>query len=127
MTTLKRKDVRTLGYFSFGIAAMCLLVLACSQGVSGWLSVSLSSYAMLAIVLIASANDPEFQRQNPWLVRFVLAGMILPAIGVTVSGWFSSEFSIWGIVAALVPPSVAIASFIWYRHAHGVEAEVNSQ
>jgi len=104
---------------------MCLLVLACSQGVSGWLSVSFSSYAMLAIVLIASANDPEFQRQNPWLVRFVLAGMTLPAIGVTVSRWFSLEFSIWVIVAALVPPSLAIASFIWYSHTHGIDAEVD--
>ena len=127
MKTLNRKDVRTLGYFSFGVAVMCLLVQACSQGVSGWLSLSLSSFAMLAIVLIASANDPNFQRQNPWLLRLVIAGMAIPAIGITLSRWLSSGFTIWVSVAALLPPSVAAATFIWYRHTHGIQAKVDSQ
>jgi hypothetical protein len=131
MKTLNRKDTRTLGYFAFGTAVMCLIVQACSQGVSqgvsGWLSLSLASYSMLAIVLIASANDPDFQKQNPWLLRLTFAGMAVPAIGITLSRWFSAGCSVWISVAAVAPLSVAIALSIWYRHNHGIKAEVNSQ
>ena len=46
MKGLNRKDTRTLGYFSFGVAMMCLLVQAWSEGISGWLNLALACFAM---------------------------------------------------------------------------------
>jgi hypothetical protein len=127
MKTLDQKDTRTLGYFCFGTGMMCLVGQAISQGVSGPVVLTLSSYTMLGIVLIASASNAEFQRQNPWLVRFILAGMVIPACGFVLYRLWTSGLSIGTSFAAVLPPLVALALFTWYCHTHGIQTEGESQ
>lgn len=118
MTTLSRKDTRTLGYFCVGSTMLCLALDACFEWHLGWLGLMFACNGMLGVALIAEGTAGPFAVANRPLYRMIGVGIGLPPIVLTIHRWCTRGWSLSIDLVGLLIPLTVVAVFVWYMNTH---------